>query len=48
MLFEAQVDQALAMSPRQVGGADHPARTELAAVGRFALGAAAQRRGWPS
>lgn len=43
---DAQVARALDMSPRQVGRRIARLGTELGAVGRFALGAAAQRRGW--
>ena len=43
---DAQVARALDMSPRQVGRRIARLATELDAVGRFALGAAAQRRGW--
>lgn len=43
---DAQVARALDMSPRQVGRRIARLATELGAVGRFALGAAAQRRGW--
>lgn len=43
---DAQVARALDMSPRQVGRRIARLGAELGAVGRFALGAAAQRRGW--
>ncbi|HEX2901835.1 MAG TPA: hypothetical protein VHO01_00140 [Jatrophihabitans sp.] len=43
---DAQVARALEMSPRQVGRRIARLAAELGAVGRFALGAAAQRRGW--
>lgn len=43
---DAQVARALDMSPRQVGRRIARLGNELGAVGRFALGVAAERRGW--